>query len=73
MMKYYVWNNEDVKQKLESFNSVNFIDIDDPKNRDMTAAYRVNAVPMIYIIDDKGVPVKAGSTMDVNQTISFLN
>ena len=73
MMKAYVWSNSDVKERLENFSSVNFIDIDDPKNRNMTAAYKVNAVPMIYITDGQGIPVKAGSTMDVNQTISFLD
>ena len=73
MMKAYVWNHSDVKQKLENFSSVNFIDIDDPKSRHITATYKVNAVPAIYITDNKGVPIKAGSTMDVNQTVNFLN
>ena len=53
--------------------SVNFIDIDEPQNFQIAAAYRVNAVPMIYIVDQKGAPVKAGSTMDVNQTLQFLS
>jgi thiol:disulfide interchange protein len=73
MMKAYVWSDPDVQKNLNHFHSVNFIDIDDPKNRDVTVAYRVNAVPMIYIVDDKGKPLKVGSTMDVNQTVEFLN
>ena len=73
MMKAHVWNHSKVKEELQNFESVNFIDIDDPKNSSMAAIYRVNAVPTIYIIDSKGAPIKAGSTMDVNQTVSFLN
>ena len=72
MMKAYVWEHGDVKKALENFTSVNFIDIDDPKNIDMARIYRVNAVPTIYVVDDKGVPIKVGSTMDVNQTVNFL-
>ena len=73
MMKSYVWNNPDVKEELVRFKSVNFIDIDDPKNIPIVRQYRINAVPMIYIVDKNGVPIKVGSTMDANQTINFLN
>ena len=73
MMKAFVWDDPSVKEKLQSFKSVNFIDIDNPDNRNIIMQYRVNAVPMIYIVDDKGVPIKIGSTMDVGQTVNFLN
>ena len=73
MMKAFVWDDPSVKEKLHSFKSVNFIDIDNPDNRNIIMQYRVNAVPMIYIVDDKGVPIKIGSTMDVGQTVNFLN
>jgi protein disulfide-isomerase len=73
MMKAMVWNDPSVENKLKSFDSVNFLDIDDPKNRGLTATYRVQGVPMIYIVDEEGVPVKVGSTMDVNGTLSFLS
>ena len=73
MMKAHVWNNSSVQEKLKSFNSVRFIDIDDPANRQLAVAYRISAVPMIYIVDSNGKPIKAGSTMDVQQTINFLD
>jgi len=73
MMKAHVWQDPTIEEKLHDFNSVNFIDIDEPQNFQIAAAYRVNAVPMIYIVDQKGAPVKAGSTMDVNQTLQFLS
>ena len=73
MMKAHVWQDPTIKEKLDNFSSVNFIDIDDPKNTHMTATYRVNAVPMIYIVNGEGVPVKTGSTMNVNQTLQFLD
>jgi len=72
MMKMHVWNNSSVQKKLEEFSSVKFIDIDDPENREIAVTYRINAVPMIYIVDGEGKPIKAGSTMNVQQTISFL-
>tara|TARA_R110002110_G_scaffold99646_3_gene254626 strand:+ start:262 stop:552 length:291 start_codon:yes stop_codon:yes gene_type:complete len=72
MMKSHVWNNPDVKASLETFNSVNFIDIDDPDTRKIATAYRVQAVPTIYIVDEEGVPIKAGSTMDINHTLEWL-
>ena len=72
MMKSMVWNNPEVERKLESFSSVNFVDIDDPDSRGLAMAYRVQAVPMIYIVDEDGKPEKVGSTMDVNGTLSFL-
>ena len=72
MMKSLVWDDQAVKEKLGAFDSVQFLDIDDPKNIDMARIYRVNAVPTIYVVDDKGVPIKVGSTMDVNQTVNFL-
>ena len=72
-MKTQVWQDPTIKEKLYDFNSVNFIDIDDPKNLQITNAYRVNAVPMIYIVYKKGAPVKAGSTMNVSQTLQFLS
>ena len=71
-MKAFVWDDPSVKEKLDSFKSVNFIDIDDPRNRDMVIAYRVGSVPTIHIVDEKGSPIKSGSTMDVKQTINFL-
>ena len=73
LMKAQVWQDPTIKEKLYDFNSVSFIDIDDPKNLQMTMAYRVSAVPMIYIVDQEGAPVKAGSTMNVNQTLQFLS
>ena len=73
MMKAQVWQELTIKEKLDDFDSVSFIDIDDPNNQQMTMAYRVSAIPMIYIVDEEGVPVKAGSTMDVNQTLQFLS
>ena len=73
MMKSTVWNDPNVKDKLEDFDSVNFIDIDKPESRQLTTIYKVNAVPTIYIVDEEGVPVKAGNTMDVSRTISFLS
>jgi|TARA_R110000751_G_scaffold216458_2_gene319719 thioredoxin 1 len=73
MMKANVWEESIVKEKLNNFDSVSFIDIDDPDSRQMAMTYKVNAVPMIYIVDQKGIPVKAGSTMDVNQTLKFLS
>ena len=73
LMKTQVWQDPIIKEKLYDFNSVNFIDIDDPKNMQLTVAYRVNAVPMIYIVDQEGAPVKAGSTMNVSQTLQFLS
>ena len=72
MMKMHVWNNSFVQEKLEEFSSVKFIDIDDPENREIAVAYRINAVPMIYIVDGEGRPIKTGSTMNVQQTINFL-
>ena len=73
MMKSTVWNDPSVKDKLEDFDSVNFIDIDKPESRQLTNMYRVNAVPTIYIVNEKGVPVKTGNTMDVSRTINFLS
>ena len=73
MMKSTVWNDPNVKDKLEDFDSVNFIDIDKPESRQLTNMYRVNAVPTIYIVNEKGVPVKTGNTMDVSRTINFLS
>ena len=72
MMKAHVWNDPNVEKKLESFSSVNFLDIDDPNAHGIARAYRVQAVPTIYIVDEEGTPIKAGSTMDVNGTLSFL-
>ena len=72
MMKLHVWNDENIKKELGGFSSVNFIDIDDPRNRDMVIAYRVSAVPTIHIVDDKGSLIKSASTMDTRQTINFL-
>ena len=72
-MKAQVWQDPTIKEKLHDFNSVSFIDIEDPKNLKMTIAYRVNAVPMIYIVDQEGAPVKAGSTMNISQTLQFLS
>ena len=72
MMKSMVWNDPSVKQSLEDFDSVSFLDIDDPQHREMAIAYRVQAVPTIYIVDQEGVPKKAASTMDVRGTLSFL-
>ena len=73
MMKSTVRNDPSVKDKLEDFDSVNFIDIDKPESRQLTNMYRVNAVPTIYIVNEKGVPVKTGNTMDVSRTINFLS
>lgn len=73
MMKSLVWNNETVKEKLENFDSVQFLDIDDPKNRAMAIKYRVSAVPMIYIVDENGKPMKLANTMDARQTVNFLS
>ena len=73
MMKSTVWSDPNVRDKLEGFDSVNFIDIDAPESRQLTTIYKVNAVPTIYIVDEKGTPVKAGNTMDVSRTISFLS
>ena len=61
-----------LEKKLKSFNSVNFLDIDDPNSHGIARAYRVQAVPTIYIVDEEGTPIKAGSTMDVNGTLNFL-
>ena len=49
MMKAFVWDDPSVKEKLNSFTSVNFIDIDDTNNRDIVMQYRVSAIPMVYI------------------------
>ena len=73
MMKSLVWDNQAVKEKLGAFDSVQFLDIDDPKNRAMAVKYRVAAVPMIYIVDEKGKPIKLASTMDARQAVNFLN
>ena len=73
MMKAFVWDDPSVKEKLNSFTSVNFIDIDDPNNRDIVMQYRVSAIPKVYIVEGKGVPIKVGSSMDVGQTVSLLN
>ena len=73
MMKSTVWNDPNVKDKLEDFDSVNFIDIDKPESRQLTNMYRVNAVPTIFIVDEEGVPVRTGNTMDVSRTINFLS
>ncbi len=73
MMKSLVWNNETVKEKLENFDSVQFLDIDDPNNRAMAIKYRVSAVPMIYIVDENGKPMKLANTMDARQTVNFLS
>ena len=72
MMKAFVWDDPSVKEKLNSFTSVNFIDIDDPNNRDIVMQYRVSAIPMVYIEDGKGVTIRVGSPMDVGLTVSFL-
>ena len=73
MMKSTVWNDPNVKDRLKDFDSVNFVDIDKPESRKLTTMYRVSAVPTIYIVDEEGVPVKAGNTMDVSRTINFLS
>ena len=72
MMKSMVWNDPSVKQSMEDFDSVTFLDIDDPEHREMAIAYRVQAVLTIYIVDKEGIPKKAASTMDVRGTLSFL-
>jgi thioredoxin 1 len=72
MMKSHVWDDPDVKARLETFSSVNFIDIDDPETRKIAQAYKIQAVPTIYIVDESGVPIKAGNTMDINGTLNFL-
>ena len=72
MMRHYVWDTEEIKDKLDSFTSVNFFDIDDPSNRDIVMAYRISAVPTIHIVNEKGLPIKSASTMNLNQAISFL-
>ena len=73
MMKAQVWQDPTIKEKLDNFSSVSFIDIDDPKNMVMSMTYRVSAVPTIYIVDGEGVPIKAGHTMNINQTLQFLD
>tara|TARA_R110000824_G_scaffold14985_7_gene63402 strand:- start:4291 stop:4578 length:288 start_codon:yes stop_codon:yes gene_type:complete len=73
MMKSLVWNNDAVKEKLGKFDSVQFLDIDDPNNRAIAIKYKVAAVPMIYVVDEKGKPIKLASTMDARQTVNFLN
>jgi len=72
MMKSHVWSNPEVKASLETFNSVNFIDIDNPDTRKITVAYKVQSVPTIYIVDEAGVRIKASNTMDVNGALNFL-
>ena len=73
MMKSLVWDDQAVKEKLGAFDSGQFLDIDDPNNRAMAIKYRVAAVPMVYIVDELGKPIKLASTMDARQTVSFLS
>jgi thioredoxin 1 len=73
MMKAHVWSDPTIEDKLKVFDSVNFVDIDDPKNQALAATYRIQGVPTIYIVDEKGAPLKAGSTMDINGTLNFLS
>mgnify|MGYP003660957186 FL=1 len=72
MMRQYVWDTEEIKSELDGFTSVNFLDIDDPNNRNIVMTYRISAVPTIHIVNGKGLPIKSASTMNLNQTISFL-
>ena len=73
MMKAHVWSDPTIEDKLKVFDSVNFVDIDDPKNQALSATYRIQGVPTIYIVDEKGAPLKAANTMDVNGTLNFLS
>ena len=73
MMKASVWNNEGVKNSLKNYASHKFIDIDDGKGQQFAHLYGVQAVPTIIIVDEKGKPVKAMGTMNVQQTMGFLD
>ena len=73
MMKSMVWNDPEVEQSLSKFDSVNFIDIDNPEAKQLASMYSISAVPTIYIVDEAGKPIKAGSTMDVSRTLNFLS
>jgi thioredoxin 1 len=73
MMKSTVWNDPEVEEGLSKFDSVNFIDIDNPETKQLVNMYNVSAVPTIYIIDETGKPIKAENTMDVSRTLNFLS
>tara|TARA_R100001377_G_scaffold74716_1_gene51032 strand:+ start:1691 stop:1990 length:300 start_codon:yes stop_codon:yes gene_type:complete len=73
MMKAHVWNDPAIEDKLKAFDSVNFVDIDDPKNKALATTYRIQGVPTIYIVDEKGTPLSTENTMDVNGTLNFLS
>lgn len=71
-MKYYVWQNQDVKDALSKFDSVQKIDIDAQNGKEMAIAYRVNTVPRIYIVDQNGKPTKVAGFMGIGQALEFL-
>ena len=73
MMKAHVWNDEGVKNSLKNYASHKFIDIDESAGQQFAHLYGVQAVPTILIVDKKGKPVKATGTMNIQQTVGFLD
>ena len=71
-MKSRVLPNAQVEQRLSEYDSVQYLDVDDPQGKHFSAVYKVRTIPTIVIVDEGGRTVKRGSFMGVSAFLEFL-
>ena len=71
-MKAKVLPDTHVRQRLSEYDSVQYLDVDDPNGRHFSVAYKVRTVPTIVIVDENGRPIRRGSFMGVSAMLEFL-
>ena len=71
-MRSTVWSNENVKKVLATYNSVQYLDIDDQTGQNLAAIYRIFGVPSIVIVDQDGKPLKSAGFMGASEAVSFF-
>ena len=71
-MKSNVLSDSKVKQRLSEYDSVQYLDIDESNGRQLSAAYRVSAVPTVIIVNEEGRPKKMGQFMNTYNFLEFL-
>jgi len=71
-MKAKVLPDVHVKKRLSEYSSVQYLNVDDPKGRHFSMLYKVDTIPTILIVDEKGQPFKRGSFMSTPMFLEFL-
>lgn len=72
VMRHEVWTDRRVGQVVNAGYVPLLVDVDDPKNAEVTRRYGVQGIPTILVVDARGRVLRQGAFMSRSELLVFL-